>query len=165
MKKILFAAIMALVAFCGSAQTKAKYQGEVQLGYSVGVGDFSAGRVNLHTVQGAKIGDHFSAGLGIGFDFYHDLGDGCDLLIPIYLNMKGYIPVNDDLSPYVSLDLGYGAGASGNLKSLGGFYWGPSVGIRYKHFEFQLGYTSQRISDSGIGFDMSAIQFKVGVAF
>lgn len=138
------------------------------MGYSVGVGTFSTGRVNLHTVQGAKIGDYFSAGLGIGLDYYHDLysdvGNG-ELFVPIFLNMKGYIPVTEKLSPFVSLDLGYGIGATEGVSGSGGFLWSPSVGLKYGLFKLQVGYTSQRISESGFGFNMDAIQFKVGVVF
>ena len=165
MKKLLCALVLAISAlFNGTAQeVSVKYQGEVDLGYSVGVGTFAMGRVNLHTIQGAKISDYFSAGLGLGLDYYH--ADGGDLFIPIFLNMKGYIPVTSKLSPFASLDLGYGIGATDEVRGYGGFLWGPSVGIRYNHFKFQVGYTSQRISVSGFGFNMDAIQFKIGVVF
>lgn len=170
MKKFIFAFVIAISSFfSGSAQeVSIKYQGEVDLGYSVGVGTFSTGRVNLHTVQGVKISDYFSAGLGLGLDYYHDLysdvGSG-ELFVPIFLNMKGYIPITSKLSPFVSLDLGYGIGATEGVSGCGGFLWSPSVGLRYNHFKFQVGYTSQRISESGIGFNMDAVQFIVGIVF
>ncbi|MDE5608200.1 MAG: hypothetical protein K2I64_04620 [Muribaculaceae bacterium] len=170
MKKTIFALVLAFSSFfSGTAQdVSVKYQGEVDLGYSVGVGTFSQGRVNLHTVQGVKISDYFSTGLGLGLDYYHDLysnvGSG-ELFIPIFLNMKGYIPVTSKLSPFVSLDLGYGIGATEGVSGCGGFLWSPSIGVRYSHFQFQIGYTSQRISESGIGFNMDAVQFKIGFVF
>lgn len=166
MKKLLSIFVMVLCFTCGmSGQVVAKYQGEVDFGYSVGVGTFSTGRVNLHTVQGAKIGDYFSAGLGLGLDYYHELYDKGELFVPIFLNMKGHIPVTQKLSPFVSLDLGYGIGATAGVTGCGGFLWGPSIGLRYDHFKFQLGYTSQRISEFGIGFNMDAISFKAGIVF
>ncbi len=164
MKRHLFSLLLIVTSLISAnAQVTAKYQGEVDLGYSIGVGTFSTNRVNLHTVQGVKIADYFSAGLGLGLDYYHE-GSG-ELFVPIYLNMKGYIPVTDKLSPFVSLDLGYGIGATEGVSGSGGFLWSPSVGLRYDHFKFQVGYTSQRISESGIGLNMNAVQFKIGIAF
>ncbi len=162
MKKLLLSLALVLVALTTNAQISPKYNGEIDFGYSVGVGDFAEGRVNLHTVQGAKLCDYFSAGLGLGLDYYHD---GDELFIPIYLNMKGYYPVNSKLSPFVSLDLGYGIGATDDVSGCGGFYWAPQVGVRYDHFKFQFGYVCQRISEGGIGADLGAIQFKIGYVF
>lgn len=170
MKKLLVAIIVTITSvFSGNAQqVPVKYQGEVDLGYSIGVGTFSTGRVNLHTVQGVKISDYFSVGMGLGLDYYHDLysdmGSG-ELFVPIFLNMKGYVPVTEKLSPFLSLDLGYGIGATEGVSGCGGFLWSPSVGLRYNHFKFQIGYTSQRISENGFGFNMDAVQIKVGVVF
>lgn len=168
MKKVFLVVFMSAVAFCSSAQVTAKYQGEVELGYSAGVGTFSMGRVNLHTIQGAKVGDYFSVGLGLGLDYYHelysDVGDG-ELFVPIYLNMKGYVSVTEKLSPFASLDLGYGLGITEGVSGCGGFLWSPSVGLRYNHFKLQVGYTSQRISEDGFGFNMNAVQFKIGIIF
>lgn len=167
MKKLLIAFIVSMATiFSGSAQqVPVKYHGEVDLGYSVGVGTFSTGRVNLHTVQGIKVSNYFSAGLGLGLDYYHEFYDKGELFMPIFLNMKGYIPVTEKFSPFVSLDMGYGVGLTEGVSGCGGFLWSPALGIRYDHFKFQFGYTSQRISESGIGFNMDAIQFKIGIVF
>lgn len=162
LKSILVALFMLSVT-AGYAQNEVKYQGEVDLGYSIGTGTFAADRVNLHTIHGAKINQYCSLGVGIGLDYYHE-GSG-ELLMPIFLNAKGYLPINAKFSPYVSLDLGYGVGVTDGVDGLGGFLWSPAIGIKYDMFKFQIGYSSQRISESGIGFDMNAVQFKVGLAF
>lgn len=165
MKKTLLAFAISLIAFYCDAQVSARYQGEVDLGYSVGVGDFSTGRVNLHTVQGVMVEKYFSAGLGLGIDYYHEFYDKGELFVPIFLNMKGYLPVTEKLSPFISLDLGYGAGATAGVSGCGGFLWSPSLGLRYQRFKFQVGYTSQNVSEDGFGISMNAIQFKLGVVF
>lgn len=165
MKKLFLSVVLALGAVFAQAQEEIRYQPEVELGYSVGVGDYAAGRVNLKTVQGVRIGNHFSAGVGLGFDIYHDLTESCELIIPITLNLKGHLPINENVAPFVSLDLGYGIGATEGVSGLGGFNWGPAVGIRYKKVKFELGYTSQRIQDHGIGFDMGAVRFGIGLMF
>lgn len=163
MKKLIFSTLLAIMAiFSSNAQTNIKYNGEINLGYGIGVGDFSAGRVNLHTIQGVKIGDYFSTGVGVGFDYYHE---GDELIVPIYLNLKGYYPINEKVSPFVSFDLGYGIGATDDLSGLGGLYISPTVGIKYRHISFQLGYTCQRLQEEGVGIDFGAVQFKVGYVF
>lgn len=163
MKKFLFLAAVAVMAMgSASAQTPVKYHGEVDLGYSIGVGTFSTGRVNLHTVQGVRIGRHFSTGVGVGLDYYHELEE---LFIPIYLNMKGYLPVSEKVSPYFSLDIGAGVGASSGASGLSGLYCMPAVGVKLGKFKAQLGYNIQRVSESGLGFNMNAVQIKVGLMF
>jgi len=103
--------------------------------------------------------------VGLGLDFYHDLSESCELFIPITLNVKGHLPVNANVTPFLSLDLGYGIGATEGVSGSGGFTWSPAVGIRYKKVKFELGYTSQRIQEYGIGFDMNAVRFAVGLVF
>ncbi len=168
MKKILFLLTLGLLLLSGEkagAQVKAKYRGEVEFGYSVGVGDFgsAASRVNFHTVQGVQLGEYFSAGLGLGLDLYHDLEN--ELMLPIYLNMKGYIPVNETVSPYLSLDIGAGVGVTEGVSSLSGLYLTPAVGVKVRKFKFQFGYSIQQLSEDGASLNLNAIQFKVGFVF
>ena len=164
MKKLFFllaATTMTIVA--AQAQTPIKYQGEVDLGYSVGIGDFAAHRINIHTIQGVKIGNYFSTGLGIGADLYHE--DGIDVMLPIYLNLKGYLPTKTKVTPFISMDLGAGIGVSEYVTGLSGFYCTPAVGVKTRKFKVQLGYNIQQLSESGISISMSAIQIKVGYVF
>ncbi len=81
-----------------NAKIPVKYHGEADLGYSIGVGTFSTCRANLHTIQGVQVGRYFSAGLGLGLDHYHEFYEIGVLAIPIYLNLKGYIPVSEKSS-------------------------------------------------------------------
>lgn len=82
----------------------------------------------------------------------------------IYLNLKGYIPVSEKVAPYISFDIGTGIGTK-VLSGLSGLYCTPAVGIKAGMYKAQVGFNVQRISESGIGFDMNAIQIKVGVMF
>lgn len=166
MKKILFIITMLVTSLGINAQEmNAKYQGEFDLSYSIGTGTFSTNRVNLHTIHGAKIGNYFSLGVGVGLDYYHEMYEKGELIVPIFANVKGYLPVNDKFSPYLSLDLGYGVGVTLGVKDLGGFVWSPAIGFKYSHIKFQLGYTSQELSEYGIGFKMNAIQLMLGIVF
>ena len=149
MKKLLCLMAIAVLSVCSvnAQDTPVKYQGEVDLGYSVGVGTWDFSRLNVHTVQGVKIGKYFSTGVG------------GQVMIPIYLNMKGYLPVSESISPYISLDLGGGIGVQ-DLAS--GFLVTPSVGVKIGKFKVQVGYTSQSFND---GVSSGAVQFKVGMMF
>ena len=165
MKKLFLLMITAVcIVSSASAQTPIKYQGEVDLGYSLGVGEFALGRVNIHTVHGAKIGDYFSAGIGIGLDMYHDEGT-TDIMVPIYLNLKGYLPTNTKITPYASFDIGAGIGASEYVTGLSGMYLTPAIGMKIGMFKAQLGFNVQKLSESGVSVSMNAVQIKVGVVF
>ena len=165
MKKLFFLFAAIVVSNCVFAQTPIKYHGEVDAGYSIGVGTFATDRFNVHTIQGVQIGKYFSTGLGIGIDGYLIYESSVDIAVPIYLNLKGYIPVTDKVSPFVSMDLGVGIGASEYLKGMSGLYCTPAVGIKAGKFKAQLGYNIQRISEMGIGVNAGAMQLKVGVMF
>lgn len=163
MKKLLLLAAVAIMSVCTmNAQTEIKYQGEVDLGYSLGVGDFASNRINIHTIQGFKVGDYFSAGIGFGADVYHE-GGGTNIMIPVFLNMKGYL-LNSRVTPYLSFDIGGGIGV-GELSGVSGMMISPAIGIKTGAFKAQLGYNVQKISESGIGINMSAMQLKLGFAF
>lgn len=163
MKKIaMFMMAVAMMIGTANAKTPIKYHGEVDLGYSIGAGTFATGRVNIHTVQGVQIGEYFSAGVGVGVDIYHEFPD---VMVPIYLDLKGYLPVSKIVKPYLSFDIGGGIGASGVLQGFSGATYTIAAGVKVKKFKVQIGYNSQRISESGIGFNMNAIQFKLGVMF
>lgn len=114
MKRILFLAVVsAMSVVTAMAQTSVKYHGEINAGYSIGVGSYPVSRVSLYTIQGIKVGDYFSTGLGLGLDWYKGLyaeywekqgkADMGELAMPIYLNMKGYLPVNEKVAPYLIL--------------------------------------------------------------
>ena len=165
MKKLLLLAATAAMAISAvNAKIPVKYHGEADLGYSIGVGTFSTCRANLHTIQGVQGGRYFPAGLGLGLDHYHEFYEIGVLAIPIYLNLKGYIPVSEKVAPYISFDIGTGIGTK-VLSGLSGLYCTPAVGIKAGMYKAQVGFNVQRISESGIGFDMNAIQIKVGVMF
>lgn len=174
MKKLYFLVVCVTVTMLVSvanAQVPVKYQGEVNLGYSLGVGTISLSRVNIHTIQSAKIGSYFSAGVGVGLDYYHDIdkymGDEWDkgeLVLPIYLDLAGYIPASDNVSLLASFDIGVGIGLTEGVSDNSGLYLAPAVGVKINKFKAQLGYTMQKWGDL---FDNTsgAVQIKVGVVF
>ena len=85
------------------------------------------------------------------------------LTIPIFVNLKGFFPINDDLRPFINLGLGGSVVACSNatgvdredydsytkeFKHHGGFYLDFGVGVDYKSWTFGLGVQHQRMAQS-----------------
>ena len=150
---------------CSSYPPPVKYQGELDFGYSLSVGLFIDDRIYLHTVQGAKIGDYFSAGVGIGFDVSLDEY----YYMPLYLNLAGYLPTSAKTSFIASLDFGTAIDLYDRASWL---YVTPAFGIKTGKFKIQLGYNVIKLpriyKDLGLvneGLSMNAIQLKMGIVF
>lgn len=164
--------------FC-NAQNEVRYQGEANLGISIGSGSFGYNRISLHTIQGAKIEDNISLGLGIGLDWWRGiykeywdrLGkfDSGELTLPIYLNAKGYLPMGKDFMPYISCDLGYAMAVTEGLKEYGGgLYFSPAVGFISKTFKAELAFVLQKIDskDFELVYDVkSSPAFKLSIGY
>lgn len=173
-RNLILAFIAVMVIVPASAQIRVKYHGEINVGYSIGVGSYAKNRVNLYTIQGVKIGEYFSTGLGLGLDWYRGLyaeywekqgkPDMGELAMPIYLNMKGYLPVNEKVAPYLTFDIGYGIGLTEGLDGFGGLYLTPGVGIKAGHFKAEVGFNIQRIVDV-VNVNANALKLAVGYIF
>ncbi len=140
------------------AQTKIKYQGEVDLGYSIGIGkklDYSS--FEAQTIHGIKVGKYFSTGVGIGFKRYFDIAER---FIPLTLNLKGFLPFTEDLSGFIYADGGWGFGADSEIS---GLHIASGVGLAYKYFKFQVGYNNQFIEWTG--FSHNSISIRLGFIF
>lgn len=163
MKNLLLLFIAAAL-FIGTAEAKipVKYMGEVDAVLSVGVGNFATPRVGVHTIHGVRLGQYFSTGIGIGADFYTM---DSEVVMPLYLNLKGHLPTKRKATPFMSLDLGTGLGVSSSVAGFSGLYCTPAVGVKVRKFKVQLGYNIQQITDSGFGFSMGAVQLKLGCIF
>ena len=153
------------------AQVPVKYQGEVDLGYSIGVGNLALSRVNLHTIQSAKIGNYFSAGVGVGLDYYHNidkymgaLWEKGELVLPLYLNLTGYIPASKKVTLFALFDIGIGIGLTYGVSGHAGLYLDPAVGVKVSRFKVQLGYTMQKANEL-FNLIAGAVQLKVGIVF
>ena len=167
MKRVsLFLSLLLLTVGFASAKGKVSYQGEVDLGYSFGVGKRASERVNIHTIQSIKVGKYFSTGIGTGFDFYYDFDDSSEAIVPVYLNLKGYYPVSKNVSPFVSCDVGLGVGVTGDLDNDTGLTVAPAVGVVWGVFKAQVGYNMQKVKNIDLGkLSMSSVQVKIGIMF
>ncbi|WP_418409329.1 hypothetical protein [Alistipes sp.] len=174
MKKILLSIFAVFCISTFATAQKISYQGEVLLGYSVGVGDEPIDRIPLHIVNGVRFNDYLSMGIGVGIEYwcyFKGFMEHSTYTIPVYANIKGYLPVTERVSPFVGLDLGYGIGA-GEFNAFGGFLATPVVGVSFgvkRNFAINLsvGYAYQKMSEGTILNDASAngLTIKVGFQF
>lgn len=173
MKKHVFLLLMLLAGGAVFAQSQSrgvKYQGEVLAGYSFGVSTFDVDRLNVHMINGIRFAQNFSAGLGLGLDYYCTGGMSA-LALPIYANVKGYMPFYTNRAGlFLSLDAGYAAGLNRELSGWGGFLITPALGAYFKvspenSLRVSLGYNHQAFSKNGVSTNFEAISLRVGFAF
>lgn len=142
-----------------------RYQGEVNLGYALGLGENGLDRVVFETIHGSRISKYAFVGLGFGFNAYKDIlsfdkYDGdletvWGMTVPVFLDMKGYYPVTDDFAPYIDLGLGCSIGV---LEIEGsGFLANVGFGINYKKLNIGMNFQSE---NKAKGF-----AFKLGLVF
>lgn len=168
MKKLFTILLVSLFAVtltqpAEAAGPKTKYQGEVYISGNVGVGNAALHRFQLHTIQGARIGECFSMGVGLGLDWYtQDIESGM-LMVPVFADLKLYAPTQGKFDPFLMVDIGYGFAAE--EPQLGGLMFGAGIGFKAGVFAMSIGYHLQQLGVQGISVGMSAIQLKLGVAF
>lgn len=159
---IIVVLIMGLGTLSASAQDT-RYHGEVYLSGGYGVGNAALSRLQLHTIQGARIGECFSAGVGLGVDYYtQDLESGL-FMIPVYADFKLYAPTAGRFDPFLMVDVGYGVVAE--EPRLGGLMFGAGLGFKAGVFAMSLGYHLQQLGVQGVSLGLGALQLKLGFAF
>lgn len=170
------------------------YQGEIDFGYAT-LGklvdedgdkyktDFS--RPYIETVHGARITNYAFVGLGLGLQYaYGKVDPDYDnserwntLLMPLFVNLKGYYPVNDDFAPYLTVSLGGSVPLTSNWNDSdstlgGGFYSKFGVGLNYRKFMFDFGLMHQGLADK-YGYNtvekykmaVNSVYFNIGFKF
>lgn len=149
------------------------YRGFVDFGYTVGVGDFATGRVELTTSHGYQINPYIFIGGGTGFQFYHEAES---VVLPLFADFRANF-TNGHIVPFVGIKLGYSFDLSDSFSGLG-FYLNPAVGVKFmlsdkQALNLSIGYTMQSADayyySSGYFYssteNMGGISFKVGFEF
>ena len=168
------------------------YQGELSLGFATGgklkevdlddndtefsKTDFS--RPFIETVHGVRITKYAFVGLGVGAQFlygkdfpeYTDCDNWNTLLMPVFLNLKSYYPVNDTFAPYITASLGASpvlvADSSWNGELKGGLYCKVGAGLSYKKFMFDFGLMHQElIADKDWKLSNNSFYVNLGIKF
>ncbi|WP_207430637.1 hypothetical protein [Sabulibacter ruber] len=165
MKKALFLLPFLLLTFlCTQAQettlvitsssqaSPKRYLGMVELGYLYqdnknNIPNTADSSPTLVVFNGYQFHRLVAVGLTIGSDFYNNL-----LVTPVALGLRGTL-LNTRVSPYYSLDAGYGStflsNESDQLENEGGWMLNPALGLRVQSgnntaLAFSLGYKVQR---------------------
>ncbi len=136
-----------------NGEIKEGYHGFVDLGYSVGVGDYTFDRFELSSSHGYQFNPYFFLGGGLGFHFMQkyetpDMDiplDSRDFMvdIPIYAETRITF-VNGKISPFISGRGGY------YLTHNGGTYLNASIGCRFaiginQAINVLVGYSSEKL--------------------
>lgn len=182
-----------------SSKTKSKlYMGEINAGVTFGGKykmdghkfDESTNSFFFETIHGLRVHKYVFVGLGVGVHYYYDMGvdyqnayeaygsrsykDECyfefPIAIPLFVNLKGFCPINDRLKAYMGTSLGYAwtGGTDMDIDTYewvrnswsnywqhvgyddrdvnGGFYGTFEVGLQWKKLNVALGLTHQTLN-------------------
>lgn len=142
MKKLLLFAAILLCANAFAQNGKVRYQGEVNVGYGIGMGNFKVDRFHIETIHGACINPHLFVGGGVGLSLY----DRGLATIPVFADVKGYF-TKGRIVPYAFANLGYGFGDEKGFYGAGGLGVDFSIGSMMGT-HVNLGYQSQGIANN-----------------
>lgn len=107
----------------------------------------------------------------MGLDLFTDfVYDAVELTLPIYLNLRGYLPATPKTSLFVSFDIGVSIGLTEGVDGASGLMMMPSVGARFKTkgknaITLGLGYNYQSWSESIVSVNTDAISLRLGYSF
>lgn len=138
------------------------YRGFVDFGYTVGLGDYGVGRIELTTSHGYQFNPYFFAGIGTGIHYYVQ---GVNTpLIPFFADLRGNF-LEGPVVPFIGLKLGYSCSIDDGFYGEG-FYAAPSAGVKFmlgnrSAINLSFGYSAQK-SD---GINMGGFSIKAGIEF
>lgn len=142
MNKYLLLLLFAVLCAYAKAQNSPRYQGEVNIGYGFGMGDYQMDRFYIETIHGVRIIPNLFLGAGAGLA----LLDNGHATIPVFADIKGYL-TKSKIAPYIFANLGYGFGDEKGFYGAGGlgvdFSVAPTLGVF-----INIGYQSLGIADN-----------------
>ena len=155
-----------------------RYQGEVAFAYgsavSEGMQDLFP-RIVFETVHGVRINPYLFAGVGLGINYFYkdiyfsngwniyELGNSGTVL-PVFANVKGYLPVSSKAALNLSWDLGAAIEVGGYFNEGTEFYTSIGPGVTFGRQSGGVrGDFSIRFQHMGEG--LNAILFRIGIGF
>jgi hypothetical protein len=117
------------------------YQGIVELGYAMGVGEWGMNNIQLNFINSISFNPYFSAGIGLGWRRKYEKSKFYDIrkwpvvgdnIFPIFLDLRTNLSTKK-ISPYLALGIGNYFGVYGlwaGTKS--GLLLNASAGIKFK---------------------------------
>ncbi len=177
MKKLLLciAIMMTLTSSLFSQDKKIKYQGEAFLGATVLMAPEAViGSVSMNLITGARFGKYFAMGIGTGLnDYVYKINNQLIWFpaLPVYLNVKGYLPVGKKNNLFISIDGGYLFHLTDIDGVTGGYTFSPAIGMGFgvgkkdKQINCSIGYILQSLRLTGTLENNSGVAFKVAFQF
>lgn len=143
-----------------------RYEGGINLIYSIelpgNLNGINTNNIGISTSHGCLIIPYLYVGLGAKLEYYYKPKQ---ISIPIFCEVRGYF-TQSEFKPYANFQIGYNP--ISKFKSL---YISPSIGLKYKIFDINIGYACQPdchwydyFSDSYI-IHVSSITIGFGVRF
>jgi hypothetical protein len=123
------------------------YKGIVEMGYQYGVGAYRLNALKVNIINGYQINPYFSLGIGTGVRYYFDEEAA---LIPIFADFRANL-IDNKISPYLSLGLGYSFNATNEFKGFG-FLVNPTLGVSFK-------VSDKAALNFGVGYDLQKLKF------
>lgn len=178
MKK--YCLLLALLLACGTASAqKTHYQGEVVTYYGFGVGDIRLSREGVHLINGFRFNPYLSAGVGIGLDYLYAGREESYLSLPLFADLKFYLPLSPIANLLAWMDCGYSFGLMGEKFSgidvdIQGLMISPGLGVNIKSTErislnIGLCYINQKCTlsyqNEKATAPVNAIGMKMGMTF
>lgn len=136
--------------------------------YSFGAEDESS-IVNIEAVNGVRFSRYFYAGVGLGLSRNFD--DEA-VFVPVYLDLKGFLPVSDKMDLVAGLDLG--TRLDYTYETSGGLLLRPEFGLNFPFSEntaLKVSLFYERysfdviINASEVGIHTNQFGLKLGVCF
>lgn len=114
----------------------------------------------LRTIFGYFITPKISAGIGLGFDGYHDPAD--INTAPLFLDLRGYLK-DEPQTIFAYLNLGQSIKIADAHEK--GFFMGLGLGYQRKKIIGSIGYNLQKIDLIESSISISSIAFNLGLLF
>lgn len=133
------------------------YKGFIDLGYTIGTGDWGVDRIELSTSHGYQFNPYLYVGAGVAANYYLD----AEVVgLPIFAHVRGNI-LDNSISPYIDFRIGYSP-----LEDVQGLYMAPSVGCKIYSFNVSVGYVMQKVEAYwGDSENCGGFSLKVGFEF
>ena len=136
MKKILLLGVLCILSTFTTANAQTfpavKYSGDINLSYATSTNGVKIKQSNIRTTHGINVNENFFFGMGTGIDMF-DIKENNELKysIPLYANIKGFLPVSQKTKLFLSLDLGESFGI-GDINEAKIVFMTPMIGSSFK---------------------------------
>jgi hypothetical protein len=139
------------------------YRGIIEAGYALGIGDYGINNFRFNFINGIRVGQYSSIGLGIGYRRYFTGNQTAPYLvssekqIPVFIDLRTTFS-SKKLTPYLAVDIGNSSGFGSSGTKPEGLLFSTSGGIWYN--------VSDRFAVfAGIAWEMQKLEFSDDIPY